>query len=79
MARKRASTFQVILPLLKRMHVGVINRGLVDGETQAKYVWDEPVLDGSEPKLWFHDIFRKDGSSFDKDETEFIRTIIKQK
>ena len=74
MARKRGSTFFTILPLLKAQKIGAINWGLVDGKTNTKYAWDEPIKDGGEPKLWFHDIFHKDGTSYDTTETIFIKT-----
>ena len=73
MARKRSSTFFTILPLLKAQGIGAINWGLVDGKTQTKYAWDEPIKDGGEPKLWFHDVFHKDGSPYIPAETQFIK------
>lgn len=75
MARKHQSTFQAILPMLKAEGIGAINWGLVAGKTNTIYAWDEPRPDGSEPKLWFHDIFRKDGSPYDIKETELIRKL----
>lgn len=78
MARSRRSTFQTILPLLKKEHVGAINWGLVSGKTNTKYAWDTPLTDGSEPKLWFHDIFHQDGTPYMPEETEFIRKITEQ-
>ena len=30
-----------------------------------------------EPELWFHDIVRKDGTPFDKEEISFIKDILK--
>jgi hypothetical protein len=64
MARKRGSIFQAILPLLKQEGVGAFNWGLVAGKTNTIYAWDEPMPDGGEPKLWFHDILRKDGTPY---------------
>ncbi|WP_316738379.1 1,4-beta-xylanase [Pedobacter aquatilis] len=78
MARKRKSTFQSILPMLKKENIGAINWGLVDGKTQTKYAWDEPLKDGSEPKLWFHDILRKDGSPYEQQETRLIKKLTKE-
>jgi hypothetical protein len=73
MARKRNSTFFSILPLLKAQGIGAINWGLVEGKTNTKYAWDEPIKDGGEPKLWFHDIFHKDGTPYNPMETAFIK------
>lgn len=39
--------------------VGAINWGFVAGKTNTIYAWDQPIRDGSEPSVWFHDILRK--------------------
>ena len=75
MARRNNSLFTNILPLLKANHVGAINWGLVAGKTNTKYAWDEPIKDGSEPKLWFHEIFRPDGTPYKKEETDLIKKL----
>jgi hypothetical protein len=78
MARPRNSSFFTIMPLLKSEHVGAINWGLVTGKTNTKYAWDMPMPDGSEPPIWFHDIFRPDGTPFDQRETSFIASVTRQ-
>jgi hypothetical protein len=75
MARLRGSTFFNIMPLLKKEDVAAINWGLVTGKTNTKYAWDTPMRDGAEPKVWFHDIFRADGTPFDPKEVDFIRSL----
>ncbi len=75
MARTRNSRFQNILPILKAHKIGAINWGLVSGKTNTIYAWDTPVPDGSEPAVWFHDIFRKDGTPFSQQEIEFIKKM----
>jgi hypothetical protein len=75
MARLRGSTFFNIMPMLKKEHVAAINWGLVTGKTNTKYAWDTPMPDGAEPKVWFHDIFRPDGSPFDPKETALIKSL----
>jgi hypothetical protein len=77
MARRNGSVFQLIMPLLKKENIGAINWGFVSGKTNTIYAWDTPIPDGREPELWFHDIFRKDGSAFSKSEVEFIKKICK--
>lgn len=77
MARRNASLFQLILPLLKAENVGAINWGFVSGKTNTIYAWDTPMPDGKEPQLWFHDIYRKDGTPFSKDEEAFIKKLCK--
>ena len=71
--------FQNYLPLLAKHGIGAINWGLVAGKTNTMWdwwSWEKP--DGVEPKVWHHDILRKDGTPFDKEETDFIQSITKQ-
>ncbi len=75
MARPRNSTFFNIMPMLKKEQVGAINWGLVAGKTNTKYAWDTAMPDGAEPKIWFHEIFRPDGTPYDKKETDLIKTL----
>ena len=75
MARRNNSTFAHIMPLLKRENVGAINWGLVSGKTNTIYAWDTPMPDGEEPKEWFHDIFRKDGTPYRTEETNLIKKL----
>ncbi len=79
MARRNGSTFEVILPMLKEQNIAAINWGLVDGKTNTKYAWDEPIKDGSEPKLWFHEIFKKDGTPYKREETDLIKSLTGKK
>ncbi len=78
MARTRGSKFQNIMPLLKKNNVGAINWGFVSGKTNTIYAWDTPMPDGAEPKIWFHDIFRKDGTPFSAEEIKFIKGLTKK-
>jgi hypothetical protein len=73
MARTRNSLFQTHLPIFVEQKVGAINWGLVAGKSNTIYAWDTPLPDGSEPKLWFHDIFRKDGSPYREEEAVAIK------
>jgi hypothetical protein len=76
MARPRSSTFQAILPIFARRHVGAINWGFVSGKTQTIYPWDSWNKEyTTEPKVWFHDIFRANGVPYDSAEVRFIRAI----
>lgn len=75
MARTRDSKFQTHLPIFKKYKVAAINWGLVAGKSNTIYQWGTPVPDGSEPKIWFHDVFRKDGSPYDKEEISIIRKL----
>ena len=75
MARLRNSTFQNTMPMLKKENVGAINWGFVSGKTNTIYAWDTPIPNGSEPKVWFHDIFRKDGQPYKQDEVDLIKQL----
>lgn len=75
MARRNNSRFDNIMPLLKAENIAAINWGLVAGKTNTMYAWDTPMPDGAEPKLWFHDIFRKDGTPYKEDEVKLIRQL----
>lgn len=75
MARRNASLFQLIMPMLKKEKVGAINWGFVSGKTNTMFAWDTPIPDGKEPPLWFHDIYRKDGTPFSKAEIEFLKSM----
>ena len=77
MARRNNSLFSNIMPILKEENIGAINWGLVDGKSNTKYAWDEPIPDGSEPKLWFHEIFRKDGTPYLQSEVDLIKELTK--
>ena len=76
MARGAGSTFDPILGYLKEQKIGAYNWGFVAGKSNTIYPWDswqKPYA--SEPKLWFHDIFRTDGTPYDAREVKYIRSI----
>lgn len=75
MARRNNSLFSTIMPILKAQNIGAINWGFVSGKTNTIYAWDTPVPDGSEPKLWFHDIFRRDGTPYRQEEIDTIKKL----
>lgn len=77
MARKNNSTFETIMPMLKKNHVGAINWGFVSGKTNTIHAWDEPRPQGGEPELWFHDILRTDKTPFSQKEVDFLKSINK--
>ena len=75
MARSRNSRFANVLPLLKKNNIGAINWGFVAGKSNTIFAWDTPLPNGEEPKEWFHDIFKKDGTPYKQDEVDLIRSI----
>jgi hypothetical protein len=77
MARPRGSTFVAILPIGKKYNIGMINWGFVQGKSQTNYPWDSwehPYVD-YQPWIWFHDIFRTDGTPYLREETELIKRL----
>ena len=75
MARGNGSTFDGSLPIGKRYNVAMINWGFVDGKTQTRLPWDswqKPYV-LSEPTIWFHEVFRNDGTPYRQAETDLIR------
>jgi hypothetical protein len=76
MARPQGSTFDPILGLMKDRKVGAYCWGFVAGKSQTIYPWETwQKTYTAEPKVWFHDIFRTDGTPFDPAEVDYIRRI----
>ena len=88
MARTTGSLVGTHLPVFANRKVGCINWGLVSGKTNTIFAWQDlnnPMnrmdLSSSdecgEPKLWFHDLFRQDGTPYDAEEIEAFKTWAK--
>ena len=77
MARPMGSTFDTILPVAKKDHVGAINWGLVAGKTQTYLPWDswERPYVLAQPPVWFHEVFRGDGTPYREEEARIIREL----
>jgi hypothetical protein len=77
MARGNGSTFQSSLPIARKYNVAAINWGFVAGKTQTYLPWDswqKPYVD-REPTIWFHEIFKQDGTPYKQDEVELIQQL----
>jgi len=77
MARSVGSTFDTILPLGKREHVGAINWGFVAGKTQTYFPWESwqhPYVK-REPPVWFHEVLRSDGTPYREAEVDLIKEL----
>ncbi len=76
MSRGNKSTFEGSMPIAKENNVGVYNWGFVAGKSNTIYPWDswQKAYD-SEPPLWFHDIFKPDGSPYKAEEIELIKSL----
>ena len=77
MARKNGSAVYDCLPIFKRDLVGCFNWGLVDGKTNTIHAWGTPHPEG-EPPLWFHDLFRRDGTPYRISETALFRALTEE-
>ncbi len=76
MARPPGSTFESILPYFKEQRIAAYNWGFVEGKTQTIYPWDSwTKAYMAEPPVWFHDIFRKNGSAYRAEEVQLIKRL----
>lgn len=75
MARPK-STFKDCLPVLQENNISAINWGLVAGKTNTIYPWRWEA-EKNEPELYFHDVFKSDGSPLYPDEVNFFKNVIK--
>ncbi len=77
MARGTGSTFDTILPIMKKHHVAAINWGLVAGKTQTYLPWDSwqrPYVQ-LKPTIWFHEVFKQDDTPYRQREVDLIREL----
>jgi hypothetical protein len=77
MARPEGSTFDPILGYLKQEKIGAHCWGFVAGKTNTIFAWNtwQKPEEAAEPRVWFHDIFRTDGTAFDPKEVEYINRV----
>ena len=77
MARGAGSTFDGSLPIAKKYNVAAINWGLVAGKTQTYLPWDswERPYVLLQPTIWFHEVFRNDGTPYREHEVTLIREL----
>ncbi len=64
------------LPFFKQERIACYNWGLVNGKTQTHYPWGSKK-GAPEPKLWHHDLFRRDLAPYDPQELDFIRALLR--
>lgn len=75
MARGQGSTFAACTPILRERSAGAINWGLVAGKTQTIYPWGWSIEKG-EPPVYFHDVFKKDGTFLYPEEARQIHRAV---
>jgi len=77
MARGNGSTVDGVLPLAKKLDIGMVNWGFVDGKTQTTLPWDswERPYTLRPPTLWFHDLLHGDGTPYRQREVDIIKAL----
>lgn len=77
MARGNGSTFDGSLPIGKRKNIAMINWGFVDGKSQTRLPWDswKKPYTMEEPTIWFHEVFRADGTPYRQAEADLIKRL----
>ena len=76
MSRGNGSTFEGSAPIAKKYRVAAYNWGLVSGKSQTIFPWDSwSKKYTAEPDLWFHDVFRNDGSPYKEAEVNLIKKL----
>lgn len=77
MARGNGSTFDGSLPIGKRKNIAMINWGFVDGKSQTRFPWDswKKPYTMEEPTIWFHEVFRADGTPYRQAEVDLIKRL----
>ncbi|KAG9390325.1 Glycoside hydrolase, putative cellulase [Carpediemonas membranifera] len=74
LARPSKSLVQTHLPIFKEHAVSCYNWGFVDGKTQTKFTWKDRQS-GDEPKVWFHDLLKSDGTPYDAEEIRVFQEL----
>jgi hypothetical protein len=76
--RRGHSEVAIFLPIFKEENIGCYNWGLVSGKTQT--IWPWGTKEGApEPKRWFHDLLKKDGTPHVAEEAKLFRQLTDRK
>ncbi len=76
MARGNNCPFDPNLGYFQEQGVAAYNWGFVNGKSQTIFPWDSWKKSyEDEPPVWFHDIFRRDGSPYDPKEVQYIKSV----
>jgi DUF1680 family protein len=75
--RPKGSLVETCLPVLARHRAGAFNWGMVNGKTQTQFWWHSKA-GTPEPKVWQHDLFRKDRTPYDEKELALFKDTIRQ-
>lgn len=72
--RQEENTFESILPVFARHHVGWYHWGLVEGRTQTYMPWGSKPGD-PKPEIWQHDTLKENGKPYDPNEMAMLRAF----
>lgn len=77
MARGAGSTIDTVLPLGKKLDVGMINWGFVVGKTQTDLPWDswQRPYTARPPVVWHHELLHPDGAPYRAREIAIIKAL----
>lgn len=77
MARGEGSTIDDVLPVGKRLDIGMINRGFVHCKTQTNLPWNSWQRPHTlqPPMIWFHELLHRDGKPYREREAQIIRAL----
>lgn len=77
MARSAGSTIDGVLPLAKKLDVGMVNWGFVNGRSQTNFPWNswQRPYTLQPPVVWFHDLLKPDGTPYRQREAQIIRAL----
>lgn len=77
MARGAGSTIDGVLPLAKKLDVGMVNWGFVEGRTQTTLPWNswQRPYTLQPPTIWFHDLLHGDGTPYRQREADILRAL----
>jgi hypothetical protein len=72
------NSIKAIFPKAAQLDIGMMMWGFVRGKTQTNLswkTWHNPLQEGEEPALWFHDLMQPDGTPYVQAEIETIQKI----
>ncbi|MCX7512801.1 endo-1,4-beta-xylanase [Frateuria hangzhouensis] len=77
LARGAGSTIDGVLPLAKKLDVGMVNWGFVEGRTQTTLPWNswQRPYTLQPPTIWFHDLLHADGTPYRQREADILRAL----
>jgi hypothetical protein len=78
LARSQNNSPSTLLEAAKRLNVGMVNWGFMEGKENTKYPWDswDKAKYTKNPEPWHHLLFRADYSPYKTEEIESIKKVM---